>query len=216
MLLDGPESDPTRDAPAVGCWPDQLSSDPFAAQPPPLQECQQKRPSPALQFAPKRWNLEAAGTECDSPQTDSSPVPGQQGQLLHFPLEYTCRHQRKHTCSEARITMQHDPAADFKSCNWLINGLLLTTFKWLDQWSMTVAVPGMSLYLIKVQANWKEELTSPWSDQTIGSNQGNLVTFAFSRTVRTLAWVGCNITCGQHVQSGSYVDNANIKYSCRD
>jgi hypothetical protein len=136
MLLDGPESNPTRVAPAVGCWPAQLSSDPFTAQQPPLQECQQKRPSPAPQFAPKRWNLEGAGTEGDSPQThpgrlalDSSPVPGQQGQLLHFRLEYTYRHQRKHTCSEARITMQHDPASDFKSRNWLINGLLLTTFK---------------------------------------------------------------------------------------
>ena len=130
------ESDPTRDAPTVGCWPDQLSSDPFTAQPPPLQEWQQKRPSPVPQFAPKRWNSEAAGTEGDSPQIhsgrlapDSSPVPGQQGQLLRSRLEYTYRHQRKHTCSEARITMQHDPASDFKICNWLINGLLLTTFK---------------------------------------------------------------------------------------
>ena len=116
----------------------QLSSAlyPFTAQLPPLQECQQKSPSPAPQFAPERWNLEAAGTKGDFPQIhlgrlapDSSPMPGQQGQLLRSRLEYTYRHQRKHTCSEARITMQHDSASDFKSCNWLINGLLLTTFK---------------------------------------------------------------------------------------
>lgn len=85
---------------------------PFTAQLPPLQGCQQERPSPAPQCVlQQRWNLEAAGTEGHSPQIhpgrlapDSSPVLGQQGQPLRSQLECTYHHQRKHTCSEVRVS----------------------------------------------------------------------------------------------------------------
>lgn len=97
----------------------------FTAQPPPLQECWQRKPRP-VQRLPHRWNLQAAHTAVHSPvirpgrlAPDSSPVPGQQGQPLRCQLECTYYNQSTH--SELRILTE--------SCNRLNKWLIACYFQ---------------------------------------------------------------------------------------